>query len=159
MTTTTTKITTAADTILGIDLGKYKSVACLCRWADGQRFTTFPTSRAEIGRLTPADTREQVQIGAFGTPDQQRNPCFRRGFCIRQPSEDRCSIQLSYGRGFLLDYGKLARRPNPGADWARGRELRNVGHESADMASKLLSGNVQAMSVADHVRRWVLFQP
>jgi transposase len=48
---TTTATTTAADTILAIDLGKYKSVACICRSADDQRFATFPTTRAELTRL------------------------------------------------------------------------------------------------------------
>src|SRR5262245_10303474 len=47
MTTTTTKVTTAADFILAIDLGKYKSVACLYGSAECQRFTTFATSREE----------------------------------------------------------------------------------------------------------------
>jgi transposase len=48
---TTTASTTAADTILAIDLGKYKSVACLYRSADDHRFITFATSRAELARL------------------------------------------------------------------------------------------------------------
>jgi hypothetical protein len=39
---TTTATANAAETILAIDLGKYKSVACLYRSADDHRFTTFP---------------------------------------------------------------------------------------------------------------------
>jgi transposase len=48
---TTTAKASAADTILAIDLGKYKSVACCYRSADDQRFHSFPTSRAEVMRL------------------------------------------------------------------------------------------------------------
>ena len=51
MTTNTTKIATAACAILALDLGKYKSVACLYRSPDDQRFTTLTTSRAELTRL------------------------------------------------------------------------------------------------------------
>ena len=49
MTTATTSI--ATDTILALDLGKYKSVACLHRSPDDPRFTTVPTSRHELTRL------------------------------------------------------------------------------------------------------------
>src|SRR5262245_16976184 len=48
---TTTAKATAAETILAIDLGKYKSVACLSRSTDAERFVSFVTSRAEITRL------------------------------------------------------------------------------------------------------------
>jgi hypothetical protein len=46
-----TIITTASSTILAIDLGKYKSVACIYRSADDQQFTTVTTSRAELIKL------------------------------------------------------------------------------------------------------------
>ena len=47
-----TTTTTAAGTILAIDLGKYKSVACVHDEATGAfRFTTFETTRAELQRL------------------------------------------------------------------------------------------------------------
>jgi transposase len=48
-----TIITTAStNSILAIDLGKYKSVACVHGQATGEhRFTTFETSRAEMRRL------------------------------------------------------------------------------------------------------------
>jgi transposase len=49
MTTATTSI--ATDTILALDLGKYKSVACLSRSLLDHRFTTVPTNRAELSRL------------------------------------------------------------------------------------------------------------
>jgi hypothetical protein len=44
---TTTTIATAAGPILAIDLGKYKSVACLVRSADERRNITFRSGRAE----------------------------------------------------------------------------------------------------------------
>jgi len=61
---TTTVNTTAADTILAIDLGKYKSVACLSRSADDQRFTSFPTSRAELTRLVQRHRPSVILIEA-----------------------------------------------------------------------------------------------
>jgi hypothetical protein len=48
---TTAKTATVTETILAIDLGKYKSVACLYRSADDPRFVSFATSRAEIARM------------------------------------------------------------------------------------------------------------
>jgi transposase len=51
MTTITTEIATAALPILSLDLGKYKSVACIYRAAGDQQFTTITTSRAELTRL------------------------------------------------------------------------------------------------------------
>ena len=48
--------TASTSTILAIDLGKYKSVACLHDPDSGEfRFTTFDTSRAELGtnQLSP----------------------------------------------------------------------------------------------------------
>jgi hypothetical protein len=47
MTTTGTKITTAAEPILAVDLGKYKSVACLYRSAECQ---TSPPSQPAAKR-------------------------------------------------------------------------------------------------------------
>jgi transposase len=47
-----TNTTTASPTILAIDLGKYKSVACVHDQATGEfAFTTFDTSRAELRKL------------------------------------------------------------------------------------------------------------
>jgi hypothetical protein len=54
MTTTTTTNPTAAvrGTILALDLGKYKSVACAQDQATGAvHVTTFETTRAELRRL------------------------------------------------------------------------------------------------------------
>jgi transposase len=61
---TTTAKATAARTILALDLGKYKSVACVYRSADDQRFTTVPTSRAELARLIDQHRPEVVLIEA-----------------------------------------------------------------------------------------------
>ena len=47
----TTASTTAADTILALDLGKYKSVACLSHSALDNRFTRLATSRDELVRV------------------------------------------------------------------------------------------------------------
>jgi transposase len=60
---TTTANATAAP-ILAIDLGKYKSVACLCRSADDTRFTTFATSRDELARLIDQHRPRVVLIEA-----------------------------------------------------------------------------------------------
>ena len=50
------------DSILAIDLGKYKSVACLYDPATAQAdYRTLPTSRAEVERLV-ATTRPEVVV-------------------------------------------------------------------------------------------------
>jgi transposase len=51
METITTNSTATAAPILAIDLGKYKSVACVYRSADELRFLSIPTSRVELTRL------------------------------------------------------------------------------------------------------------
>jgi transposase len=62
---TTTAKTTAADTILALDLGKYKSVACVHHEATGAvRFTTFDTTRAELQRLIGQEQPTVVIIEA-----------------------------------------------------------------------------------------------
>jgi hypothetical protein len=44
--------TASTNTILGIDLGKYKSVACIHHQATGEpAFTTFETTRAELRKM------------------------------------------------------------------------------------------------------------
>jgi transposase len=48
---TTTAQTAAARPILALDLGKYKSVACLYHAADDHRFHSFATHREAIARL------------------------------------------------------------------------------------------------------------
>ena len=51
MTTTTIKTATAAGPILALDLGKYKSVACVYRSADDLGFLSVTTRREELTRL------------------------------------------------------------------------------------------------------------
>jgi transposase len=76
---TTTAKTTAAASILAIDLGKYKSVACLYRSADDQRFTTFPTSRAELTRLIDKHRPEVILIEACLLAGWVRDLCVDKG--------------------------------------------------------------------------------
>jgi transposase len=76
---TTTAKTTAADTILAIDLGKYKSVACAYRAADDQHFTTFPTTRAELARLIERHRPDVILIEACLLAGWVRDLCAERG--------------------------------------------------------------------------------
>src|SRR5262245_59509447 len=62
--TTATTDTTAPAPILAIDLGKYKSVACLSRCADDTRFTSWATSRDERARLIQRHRPSVVLIEA-----------------------------------------------------------------------------------------------
>jgi transposase len=76
---TTTAKTTAAETILAIDLGKYKSVACIYRSADDQRFTTIPTSRVELTRLIEKYRPDVVLIEACLLAGWVRDLCVEKG--------------------------------------------------------------------------------
>jgi len=76
---TTTAKTTAADTILAIDLGKYKSVACVYRAAADARFTTVPTSRQELGRLLDKYRPGIVLFEACLLAGWVRDLCAERG--------------------------------------------------------------------------------
>ena len=78
MTTTTTEIVTATDTILAIDLGKYKSVACLHSSA-AQRFTSFPTSKSELTRLIDRERPKVVLIEACLLAGWVRDLCQAKG--------------------------------------------------------------------------------
>jgi hypothetical protein len=60
---TTTKARPAA-AILALDLGKYKSVACLARPAGPPHFETIPTGRAELARLVDRHHPNVVLIEA-----------------------------------------------------------------------------------------------
>jgi transposase len=79
MTTTTTEIATATGAILAIDLGKYKSVACLYGSADEQRFTTIRTSREEIGRLLGKHRPSVVLIEACLLSGWVHDLCVEQG--------------------------------------------------------------------------------
>jgi hypothetical protein len=70
-------ITKAAstNTILAIDLGKYKSVACIHDEATGEfRFTTFDTGRAELSTLVAKERPGVVIIEAC----RQKRPVSSR---------------------------------------------------------------------------------
>ena len=60
----TTAETAASATILAIDLGKYKSVACLSRSINDQRFAKFATCRAELTKLLDKQRPDVVLIEA-----------------------------------------------------------------------------------------------
>jgi transposase len=77
MTTTVKPI--AADTILAIDLAKYKSVACIYRSADDIRFSSFPTSRAEVVRLIQKHRPQVVLIEACLLCGWVRDVCVELG--------------------------------------------------------------------------------
>jgi transposase len=79
-TTPTTRVTaTAAGPILAIDLGKYKSVACAYRSADDARFTTIPTTRAELTRLIDKHKPGVVLIEACLLAGWVRDLCVEVG--------------------------------------------------------------------------------
>ena len=61
---TTAQTTAATDTILAIDLGKYKSVACLSPAINEQRFVKFSTCRAELTKLLDKHRPDVVLIEA-----------------------------------------------------------------------------------------------
>jgi transposase len=63
-TITTPTSATAADPILAIDLGKYKSVACVYRTAEEHQFLSIPTSRDELTRLIARQRPAVVLIEA-----------------------------------------------------------------------------------------------
>jgi transposase len=76
---TTTAKTTAADTILALDLGKYKSVACLYRSPDDARFATLTTSRPELTRLIHKHRPGVVLIEACLLSGWVRDLCAELG--------------------------------------------------------------------------------
>jgi transposase len=76
---TTTAKATAAETILAVDLGKYKSVACVDRPAEQPRFTTFATSRAELTRLIERHRPAVVLIEACLLAGWVRDLCAALG--------------------------------------------------------------------------------
>jgi len=74
---TITKSTTAAELILAIDLGKYKSVACVYRAADELRFLSIPahvqsrlrTEPMRQWRRSRVPSRSRVRGNAPGADD------------------------------------------------------------------------------------------
>jgi transposase len=80
MTTIQTEITTAADRIFAIDLGKYKSVACIVGANDEPRFTSFRTSHEEIRRLLAQLRPSVVLIEACLLSGWVQDLCVEQGF-------------------------------------------------------------------------------
>jgi transposase len=78
MKTTTTEIATACP-ILSVDLGKYKSMACLYRSAAEQRFLTIRTSREELSRLLARERPAVVLIEACLLSGWVRDLCVEQG--------------------------------------------------------------------------------
>ena len=83
MTTILTRATTTADTILAVDLGKYKSVACLYRSADHQKFMTITTSRAELTRRIDQHRPDVILIEACLLAGWVRDLCTEKGVKCR----------------------------------------------------------------------------
>src|SRR5262249_31392610 len=77
--TNMTEITSAAGAILALDLGKYKSVACIYRSADDKQFTTISTSRAELTRLFAKHRPTVVLIEACLLCGWVRDWCLELG--------------------------------------------------------------------------------
>jgi hypothetical protein len=79
MTMNTTIIAATACPILSLDLGKYKSVACIYRTPDEKEFTTIPTSRAELTRLLAKHRPTVVLIEACILCGWVRDLCAELG--------------------------------------------------------------------------------
>jgi hypothetical protein len=67
----TIAITASTNTILAIDLGKYKSVACVYDQAMGEMsFTTCETTRSELRKLLDLPRRRGALFGGAGSQPQ-----------------------------------------------------------------------------------------
>jgi len=70
----------STEPILAIDLGKYKSVACVHDPATGEiRFTTFETGRAELRRLIEREQPGVIVIEACLLAGWVHDLCGERG--------------------------------------------------------------------------------
>src|SRR6185295_10666327 len=76
----TTPKTASTNSILAIDLGKYKSVGCAHDEATGEfRFTSFATTRAELGKLIDREQPAVVIIEACLLAGWVHDLCAERG--------------------------------------------------------------------------------
>src|SRR5262245_5147613 len=75
--------TPTAGPILALDLGKYKTTACLYRNADDARFETVPTSCAELQRLLDRTRPALVVLEACALSGWVHDLCVARGFVCR----------------------------------------------------------------------------
>ncbi|HYT94487.1 MAG TPA: IS110 family transposase [Gemmataceae bacterium] len=81
---TTAKTTTTADTILAIDLGKYKSVACAYDRATAQaRFDTIPTGKDELRKLLARHRPAVVVIEACTLAGWVHDLCAEEGLTCK----------------------------------------------------------------------------
>src|SRR5262247_3428415 len=72
--------TASTSTILAVDLGKYKSVACRADSATGEfAFTTFATTRAELQKRIATEQPAVVSIEACLLAGWVHDPCGELG--------------------------------------------------------------------------------
>ena len=102
MQTITMKTATTAEAILAIDLGKYKSVACLYGAADDVRFLSIPTSRDELTRLLAKHRPGVVLIEACLLSSWVHDLCVAHGVkCQVAKHGQHCSpLCWTQGKGF-----------------------------------------------------------
>ncbi len=105
-------MTTAADTILAIDLGRYKSVACVYpRSSREHNFRTFDTTPAELTKLLNRHPQILVVIEA----------CANTGWAVPASSRRRtyhlCPVGVHSYLKASLDAGHILNQ------WSRRREL------------------------------------
>jgi transposase len=79
MTTNLSELKSATGPILSLDLGKYKSVACIYASAEDTRFTTITTSRTELTRLFAKHRPSVVLIEACLLCGWVRDLCVELG--------------------------------------------------------------------------------
>src|SRR5215831_11198272 len=79
MMTTTAQTTAATDTILPIDLGKYKSVACHSPAINAQSYVKFPTCRTELTKLLDKHRPDVVLIEACLLSGWVHDLCAAKG--------------------------------------------------------------------------------
>ena len=110
MQTITMKTATTAEAILAIDLGKYKSVACLYGAADDVRFLSIPTSRDEPRVLMSLRGARMSFLGAIPRPPKPF-PCQGRGVAVAASSRTRWpNLRYVFGAASLTPMFEARRR-------------------------------------------------
>ena len=86
---TAAQTTALTATILAIDLGKYKGVACLSRSIHDQRFVKFPTCRAQLTRLLGIirdwESFQVKTVFLYWRTVRSRMPAVSQTFANHQP--------------------------------------------------------------------------
>src|SRR6516225_10879918 len=95
---TTAKTTAATDTILAIDLGKYKSVACHSPVLNEQSFVKFATTRAELTKLLDKHRPDVVLIEACLLSGWVHDLCTEKGV--------RCLVANTSGEAWKFQHLK-----------------------------------------------------